>query len=123
MAARTMTRVRCPYCRLPVDAVYGAHVNCGQGLDPIPRRVTAAMLIREHATVHDILSANDLRAAFDHWGIPETARGPAFGAAVKAGVIRKTGHTPSTDPATKKHDIQTYVSLISRTAMLERRTA
>ena len=116
---------RCPHCLTPSTSPLpdSSHVNCGTGLTPIPKRVTAAMLIAEYATTHDVLSSNDLCSAFEFWGVTEMSRGPAFAAAVRAGLIRKAGHVPSTDAATKKHDVSTYQSLITREAMEERRVA
>lgn len=103
--------VLCPDCGFHADASFGDH--CGECASP---RTTAIDIIRAYARGHDVLSSNELRAEFDRAGVKETARGPAFAAAVRAGFIRAAGHVPSTGLRTKAHDVKSYVSLIRKAA-------
>jgi len=67
-------------------------------------RVDAA--IRTLAARPGEWSANDLRELTG--GIRGPVVGAAFQAAAKAGLIRKVGFTPSTDPGTHGHPISTW---------------
>jgi hypothetical protein len=114
-AARVITDlVACPDCGLPaVISLGGDHSGtCLLDLNVPAERLTAADIIRRHAQTHDVLSANELRADMDRHGIAPEARGPALGAAVKAGWLRRVGHVASTDKATKGHEVSTYESLL-----------
>jgi hypothetical protein len=74
----------------------------------------AADIIFRLAIANEVVSMNLCRAEFDIAQVKETARGPAFGLAVKRNWIRHNGSVKSEDPATKGHRINTYESLIYR---------
>jgi hypothetical protein len=74
----------------------------------------AADIIFRLAIANEVVSMNLCRTEFDIAQVKETARGPAFGLAVKRNWIRHNGSVKSEDPATKGHRINTYESLIYR---------
>jgi hypothetical protein len=104
--------VDCPDCALPADAAFGDHGGECRSMPPAGRRAMSALdLIKRYAEKHQFLSINDLRAEMDAEGVQDSTRGPAFGAACRAGVIRKVGHATSSDPGTKGAEVKTYRSL------------
>jgi hypothetical protein len=117
----------CVLCGQPIDPIAGdRHPACSHPeaalpkhlraptpvADRLPASVTAVDIIRHRALTEQFLSANTLRG--DMAGVPEHSRGPAFAAAVKAGLIELSGYEKSTDPATKGHRIAVYRSLIRK---------
>jgi hypothetical protein len=109
--------VSCPDCGQVADPNFGDHG--GDCIGPFPAEhprstlsVSAVELIRRHALTHRFVSINELRPVFDAAGIPPASRGPAFGAACKAGHIRPGDFLPSTGESAKGHNIRIYVSLI-----------
>ena len=101
----------CPDCDSP--AFGGTHQgNCL--LAPVTDKVVGDNLIKRYAATHEVASANELRDLWERAGLNKDGLSAAFTRAVKAGHLRKSGHTPSTDPGTKKHEVSTYSSLIYR---------
>jgi hypothetical protein len=72
----------------------------------------AANIIYTEALKRDVLSMNECRAEFDRQGIKESARGSAWGLAVKRGWLRHCGSVQSEGDKTKKHRISAYTSLV-----------
>jgi hypothetical protein len=72
----------------------------------------AANIIYKFALDLEVLSMNECRAEFDRLGIKDSARGNAWGTAVKRGWLRHCGSVKSTDPATKGHRLSAYTSLV-----------
>jgi len=64
-------------------------------------------LIARRAATGERFSANDLRGEIPE-GVRPGAVGGRFQAAVKAGLIRGVGYTPSTDPRTHRHPIRVW---------------
>lgn len=121
--------VRCPDCGGWADALFGDHG--GQCLDAVPvvRPTSALGIIRRYAERNLHFSAEQVRAELDAAGIPNPARGPAFGAASREGgrhqCIRADGFARSTGPTAKRAHLQTYTSTVFKPAASRpgRRTA
>ena len=80
-----------------------------------------ARLLRQAAERLPVLSANDLRASMDNARIDTGLRPGIFRAAVRSGLLERTGgHVVSTDPATKGQELKEYRSLILRCPVCRR---
>jgi hypothetical protein len=114
MTARVLdpaSLTRCPDCDAP--AFGGSHQgNCQ--LAPVTDKVVGSALIRRFAEAHEVVSANELRGRWERQGLNPNGLSAALTRAVKAGWLRKAGHTPSTDPNTKRHEVVAYQSSIYR---------
>ena len=113
----------------PVGAVGGSDVNKTRSGGYVSRQRAQRIAetrdaIREHdgdeaaniiysiALTLDVLSMNECRAEFDRLNIKESARGSAFGLAVKRGWLRHCGSVKSTSEKTKNHRLSAYRSLV-----------
>lgn len=108
--------VLCPDCGQPADEQFADHGGACLGAVKFPAATSALGIIRAYALRVQHFSMNDLRPRFDKAGIRKTSRGPALVTAQRNGWIEQDGSVASTDPATKRHRIQTYRSLIYGTA-------
>lgn len=110
----THPTVTCPDCGFAADADFEDHGgDClADVLHASP--ITALGIIRRHALHNLHFSAEDVRAEMDRYGIKESSRGPAFGAAANAKhrYIEHDGHRKSTGGTAKGAYLQTYTSLI-----------
>lgn len=116
--------VMCPDCQRPADASLGGD-HGGDCIDggslAVPKSALGA--IRAAAKKHQRFSANDVRVAFQEAGVKPTTRGPAFAQAVRRGWIEEDGTVKSLDPATKRHRVTTYRSLIHPQAVKQAKVA
>lgn len=72
----------------------------------------ALAIIRDAAHAQPTLSANDVRSRMKIAQVPGEVVGAAFRQAAKDRVLKRIGYLASTDPATHRHPVVEWASLI-----------